>query len=167
MPTRRTPIEHARRPRFVPSDEMIAVYREMRTLKCTCEPRPADMPYWDAPEECPTCERFSELNHKLLRLMPNLPPYEVYAAGPRLSPEEGEGTAARARAGACPARGKAVVSPEPPLIEVFAQGTRIGFVLDRNLRGYEAFDSQERPIGIFTCRRAAVRALRAEADVTE
>jgi hypothetical protein len=59
------------------------------------------------------------------------------------------------------------VTTEAPLIEVYAQGTRIGFVLDRARRGYEAFDSQERPIGLFNCRRAAVRALRAEADATE
>jgi hypothetical protein len=63
---------------------MIAVYKSMLALApCTCAPPAAGAEYFDVPEECPTCQRFSELNHKLLRLMPNLPPYETYAVGPR------------------------------------------------------------------------------------
>jgi hypothetical protein len=59
------------------------------------------------------------------------------------------------------------MTTETPLIEIFQRGARIGFVLDRACRGYEAFDASERSLGLFTCRRTAVRALRQEVENEE
>jgi hypothetical protein len=86
MPTKRTPIRHAHRPPFVVTDEMLELYAEHRALKCTCEPEPESMLYYDVPDECSGCRRGAELNHQLLRMM-QLPCYETYA----VTPVSGEG----------------------------------------------------------------------------
>jgi hypothetical protein len=63
------------------SGEAINVYKRMRALKCTCPPRPEDMPYWESPPECPGCAAWSELNnHPAMKAL--RPLWEVYTVPP-------------------------------------------------------------------------------------
>jgi hypothetical protein len=68
------------------TDEMLEIYAELRALKCTCEPEPESMLYYDVPDECAGCRQGAILNHTLLRML-QLPCFETYA----ITPVNGEG----------------------------------------------------------------------------
>jgi hypothetical protein len=74
-------IDETTPPRFEITNEALDTYKQMRALKCTCEPPPKNMAYWDAPEECSQCLEWALLNRKLARLV-KLPVYEVHVTPP-------------------------------------------------------------------------------------
>jgi hypothetical protein len=73
--------EKTAKPRLEITDAALAIYAEMRTLRCQCAPRPEDMAYWDAPPECDGCIEWALLNRRLAPLV-GLPLHEVHAVPP-------------------------------------------------------------------------------------
>jgi hypothetical protein len=67
---KRTPI--ARAARTVISPEAVAVYQQMRRLRCSCGPYP-DPKKWTGRKQCAACERWWDLHSKLADLIPHKP----------------------------------------------------------------------------------------------
>jgi hypothetical protein len=55
---------------------------------------------------------------------------------------------------------------ETPLATVFAEGRCAGFVLYRGRQGFEAFDINQRSVGIYASQHRAISALRQQAVET-
>jgi hypothetical protein len=58
--------------------EMLDLYKQMRVLKCACEPWPDEAPF---PEECDDCLEWAVLNRKLAPLV-RLPLWEICVTPP-------------------------------------------------------------------------------------
>jgi hypothetical protein len=50
-------------------------------------------------------------------------------------------------------------SPTPPMVSVYEGRECLGFILARGPAGYEAFDRDERSLGVFATQREAAAAL--------
>jgi hypothetical protein len=72
MTTKRIPIGRPRKAPLPP--EALDLFREMKTLRCTCRPIDWEGKYWER-DECPGCERWWRLHSRLAHLLPGIRPW--------------------------------------------------------------------------------------------
>jgi hypothetical protein len=94
MTTKRIPIGRPRKAPLPP--EALDLFREMKTLRCTCRPIDWEGKYWER-DECPGCERWWSLHSRLAQLLPGIRPWHwpvIQSPGAKCPYPEGSPAAA-------------------------------------------------------------------------